>query len=127
MNPLCPKHYFQFQIHETQLYANLNSRNMEEGSTEESEDFSVLPAEEGQIKYICKIAMMAGTKRKEALGLMKKLIGITNETESYILESLNRMARPDPNPAVFNPYAAKKKGRPPGDGKMLQAMVLDVQ
>ena len=86
---------------------------MEEDSTEESEEFHVLPAEEGHLKYILKIAMMAGTKRKEALGLMKKLIGITNEMEAYILESLNRMARPDPNPAVFNPYD-KKKGRPPG-------------
>ena len=97
---------------------------MEEGSTEESEDFSLLPAEEGQIKYICKIAMMAGTKRKEALGLMKKLIGIPKEMEAYILESLIRMARPDPK-AVKNPYA-KKRGRPPV-GKMLQAIILDVK
>ena len=85
---------------------------MEEGSTEESEEFDVLPAKEGQLKYILKIAMMAGTKRKEAIGLMKKLIGVPNEMEAYILESLTTMARPNPNPAVLNPYA-RKRGRPP--------------
>ena len=86
---------------------------MEEDSTEESEEFDVLPAKEGQLKYILKIAMMAGTKRKEAIGLMKNLIGIPNEMEAYILESLTRMARPNLYPGVLNPYA-RKRGRPTG-------------
>ena len=86
---------------------------MEEGSTEESEEFDVLPAEEGQIKYILKIAMMAGTKRKEAIGLMKNLIGISNEMEAYILKMLINMAQPNSNLGVLNPYG-KKKGRRPG-------------
>ena len=81
-------------------------------------EFEILPAEDGQLKYICKIATMAGTQRKDALDLMKKLIGVSKDQETYILDTLIKMARPDPNPKTSNPYA-KKKGRRTG-GKNLE-------
>ena len=40
-------------------------------------EFEILPAEVGQLEYICKIVIMAGTQRKDALSLMKKLIGVS--------------------------------------------------
>jgi len=65
-------------------------------------------ASDGQVKTILKLAMMAGSKKKEAVQLMKNLIGISEEQEKYVLDELARMAK---TPKPRNPY---KKGRPAG-------------
>ena len=37
----------------------------------DSNEFEILSAEDDQLEYICKIEMMAGTQRKDALNLIK--------------------------------------------------------
>ena len=67
-------------------------------------------ASDGQVKIILELAMMAGSKKKEALELMKNLIGISEEQEKYVLDELARMAR---TPKARNPYG-RSRGRPAG-------------
>ena len=76
-------------------------------------EFEILPAEVGQLEYICKILIMAGTQRKDTLSLMKKLVGVSKYQETYILDTLIDMAWPDPNPKTSNLYV-KKRGHQTG-------------
>jgi len=64
-------------------------------------------ASDGQVQTILKLAMMAGSKKKEAVELIKNLVGISEVQEKYVFDELARMAR---TPKPRNPY----KGRPRG-------------
>ena len=79
---------------------------------DDEEEFEVLDAKNGEIKYIYRIAMMAGTQRQDAVNLMKKSIGISNDQEKYIIDLLTRMARPDSS-KDRNPYS-RRRGHPVG-------------
>ena len=69
------------------------------------EEVDVQNASDSQVKVILKLAMMAGSQKKEAVGLMKNLIGISEVQEKYVLDVLDRMAK---TPKAKNPY---KRGR----------------
>ena len=72
---------------------------------DDMEEVDVQNASDSQVKVILKLAMMAGSQKKEAVGLMKNLIGISEVQEKYVLDVLDRMAK---TPKAKNPY---KRGR----------------
>jgi len=80
----------------------------DDGGDDDMEEVDVQNASDSQVKVILKLAMMAGSQKKEAVGLMKNLIGISKEQEKYVFDVLARMAK---TPKAKNPY---KRGRPPG-------------
>ena len=65
----------------------------DDGGDDDMEEVDVQNASDSQVKVILKLAMMAGSQKKEAVGLMKNLIGISKEQEKYVFDVLARMAK----------------------------------
>ena len=66
-------------------------------------------ASDGQVQTILKLAMMAGSKKKEAVELIKNLVGISEVQEKYVFDELARwLGRPSLETRIRDGLAARR-------------------